>query len=319
MDERIRIEYSNNISFSSPIGLPHMENALKYMTAHDQASINAGLAANFTPENYERTRQYMAGEITDETWLWPDGKDWYGNGIWSIAGNANNDWMYLFYDQNVMRQKHDVNISGGGQKNSYFISAGLWDQPGELVYGDEYYKRYNVTANIVSKATDWLTFNLNTKYISDNTQYFNTTTGWDRTTQYHNFFRTNVFRPRYLPNGEFSNISNIPLLNGGKEKHYGSENVVTLGATIEPVKDWVTKIFYNYKNNGKRIDNNQETVYGTDPLGNKYVHVYPISSYQSTFEKQDYTLVNVVTSYTKTFGDHYFYLMGGAEKELYKY
>jgi hypothetical protein len=159
----------------------------------------------------------MAGEITDETWLKPDGSDWMGNGIWSIAGNGNNDWMDIYYKDKVMRQKHDVNISGGGKKNSFFVSAGYWNQPGELTYGDQYYRRYNVTANIVSKATDWLSFNLSSKFISDNTQYFNSGYGGGeagRAVMYHNFYRTNVFRPRYLPNGEFSDISNIDILNG---------------------------------------------------------------------------------------------------------
>lgn len=319
MNDRIKVEYSNNISFSSPMGLPHISDALTYVTAYDQASINAGLSPNFTPENYERIKQYMAGEIKEETWLMPDGSDWIGNGIWSIAGNGNNDWMYIYYKDKVMRQKHDVNISGGGKKNSFFVSAGYWDQPGELNYADQYYKRYNVTANIVSKATDWLTFNLNTKYIKDNTQYFNTTEGFDRGTMYHNFYRTNVFRPMYLPNGEFSDISNIPMLQGGKENHYGSNYILSLATTIEPVKNWVTKFQYNYKNSTTRINNNKETMYGTFPNGDQYVHAYPISSYATTFDNEVYSLFNIVSSYNKTIKGHYFYLMGGYENELNEY
>ena len=43
-------------------------------------------------------QEYMAGDITEETWLMDDGSDWHGNGIWSIAGNGNNDWMYSNYE-----------------------------------------------------------------------------------------------------------------------------------------------------------------------------------------------------------------------------
>jgi TonB-linked SusC/RagA family outer membrane protein len=322
MNEKIKVEYSNNISFSSPIGLPHMSNALVYATAYDQASVNAGLSPNFTPENYERIRQYMAGEITEETWLKPDGSDWMGNGIWSIAGNGNNDWLYIYYKDKVMRQKHDVNISGGGKKNSFFVSAGYWDQPGELTYGDQYYKRYNVTANLVSKPTDWLSFNLGSKYIGDNTQYFNSGYGGGeagRAVMYHNFYRTNVFRPRILPNGEFSDISNIDILNGGKENYFGSNYLLSLGTTIEPVKNWVTTIRYNYRNHAIRGNNNQQTVWGTFPDGTRYAHAYPISSYESTFSNTAYTLFNIVSSYTKTIKGHYFLMMVGHENELNQY
>jgi TonB-linked SusC/RagA family outer membrane protein len=319
MNEKIKIEYSNNISFSSPIGLPHMANALIYATAFDQASVNAGLSPNFTPENYDRIRQYMAGEISEETWLKPDGSDWNGNGIWSIAGNGNNDWLYIYYKDMVMRQKHDINLSGGGEKNSFFVSAGYWDQPGELRYGDEYYKRYNITSSITSKPTNWLTFNFDAKYISDNSQEFNSGYGGGedgRAVMYHNFYRTNVFRPRYLPNGEFSDISNIDVLNGGKENYYGSNYVVSLGATIEPLKNWITKFRYNFKNNGIRRNNNQETTYGTFPDGTRYVHMYPLSSYETTFSSDTYALYNIVSSYTKTINGHNFSIMGGFENEL---
>jgi len=316
---KIKVEYSNNISFSSPIGLPHMANALIYATAFDQASVNAGLSPNFTPENYDRIRKYMAGKITDETWLKPNNSDWYGNGIWSIAGNGNNDWMYIYYKDGIMRQKHDINISGGDKKNSYFISAGSWDQPGELRYGDEHYKRYNITSSITSKPTDWLTFNFNAKYISDNSQYFNSGYGrgeQGRAVMYHNFYRTNSFRPRYLPNGEFSDISNIDVLNGGKENSYQSNYVVSLGAAIEPLKNWITKFQYNYKNNGIRSNNNQQTTYGNFPDGTTYVHMYPLSSYETTFSTDTYALFNIVSSYNKTINGHNFSIMGGYENEL---
>lgn len=315
-DGKIRIDYNNNISFASPIGMPHMANTLDYMAAHDQASVNAGLAPNFTEFNYQRVRDYMDGKIKEETWLLDDGSDWAGNDIWNIAGNGNNDWMYIYYKDNVMRQKHDVSISGGGRTNSFYISAGLLDQPGELRFGDEKYKRYNVNANLVSDVTDWLSINLNTKYIRDFKQYFNAG-GFDRRTQYHNFFRTNPFRPLYLPNGEFSYISYIPPMVDpeGKERQYFSQASISLGATLEPIPNWVTRITYNYRDNNSRFTNYHPTIYGTAPDGEKRIYESAISNYQTTFNNEGYTLYNISTSYHLNPGEHYFYLLGGFEFE----
>ncbi len=326
LNEGVKITYSNNISFSSPMGLSHAENTLKYMTAFDQASVNAGQSPNFTPENYERVRQYMAGEITDETWLKDDESDWHGNNIWDVAGNGNNDWKYIYYDNMVLRQKHDVNLVGGGDKFSYFISTGYWDQPGELRYGDEFYKRYNITTNFTSKATDWLTFNLNAKYINEHTQLFSTNSRSfgsnfdDRMLTYSIFNRQAPFRPLYLPNGEFSNVSLIPMLiEGGKEKRYNTNYLLSLGAAFEPVKDWVTKITYNYKNDGNRTDFANKAVSGTLPDGSSYVMTFPLTSYETTFGSDIYQMFNIVSSYHKTFNEHYFSLLGGYENELNKY
>jgi TonB-linked SusC/RagA family outer membrane protein len=314
--DELKVEYSNNISFSSPLGMPHNVDALSYVTAHDQSLVNAGLSRNFSEENYRRIEQYMAGEIKEETWLMEDGSDWAGNGIWTQAANGNNDWLYIYYDEMVMRQKHDLNVSGGGENNSYFLSAGFWDQPGELAFGNEYYKRYNITANLEVDATNWLSVNLNSKYIDEERQHFNTRQGWNRTTMYHNFFRTSPYRPLKLPNGEYSNISYIPMLNGGKENIYEKSLILSLGAELEPVENWVTRIHYNFKDNDLRSDDNEKTVYGTRPDGSQYVISYPISNYASTFHSDFYQMFNVVSSYSKDIKGHYFSVMGGYENEL---
>ena len=316
MNDKVTFEYSNNISFSSPIGLPHMANSLDFATAYDQARVNAGSSPNFTPENYERIEQYMAGEITEETWLLSDGSDWAGNGERSWAGNGNNDWLHIMYDDLVLRQKHDFSIRGGGKNNSYYISAGYWDQPDELKYGDQFYKRYNITANLSSQVTDWLRVDFNSKYIKENNQYFNSRQGWLKSTMYHNFARTKPYRPMVLPNGEFSNISYIPMLNGGKENHYTTSVISSLGAVIEPIKNWVTTIRYNYKYIGLRVDDNNETVYGSKPDESQYVISFPISSYETTFAGTDYQMTNIVTSYNKKMNDHYFLVLAGFEQEL---
>ncbi|MEX2594336.1 MAG: TonB-dependent receptor [Anditalea sp.] len=315
-EQKPSIQYSNSFSFSSPMGLPHMANSLKFVTAYDQASVNAGLSPNFSEYNIERIKQYMAGEITDETWVLPDNSDWAGNGIWSIAGNGNNDWLHIFYDDLVMRQKHDVSISGGGENNTYYISAGLWDQPGELRYGDQYFKRHNLTVNLSSKVTEWMEVQLNSKFINENTQYFNTTTGWDRGTMYHNFARTNVFRPLHLPNGEFSQISNIPLMNGGKEKHSQKSYIARLSMELEPVKDWKTTISYNYKGDFLEINNNRATVNGSYPDGSSVAVAYPLSSYLMSKYTDNYQLFNALSSYTKVVDRHNLFGMVGFESEL---
>lgn len=316
--DKVKVTYSNNFSFSNPIGRPHMENSLKYMTAFDQANVNARLGTNFTEENYDRVRKYMAGEITEETWLLPDSSDWHGNGIWDIAGNANNDWMYIYFRDLTMRQQHNVSLSGGGKRTSYYASASLWDQPDELAFGDQYYKRYNITANISSRATDWLTFNINNKYIAEETQYFNTKDGYNRNTFYHDFYRTGPFRPMVLPNGEYSDISNLPsLVDGGKINVYSSNYVLSVGATIEPIRDWQTTVSYNYSTNDGRYHDNQKTIYGTNPRGEPYIHAYNVSKYVTNFNKNETQLFNITSAYQKTFRKHLFYLMGGAESQQY--
>lgn len=316
-DDKVTVQYSNNFSLSSPIGLPHMVNSLDFVTAYDQASVNAGLSPNFTPMNIERIKQYLAGEINEETWLLEGGNDWAGNGIWDIAGNGNNDWLHIFFKDNVLRQKHDLSVRGGGNRSSYFISAGIWDQPDELRYGDQFYKRYNLTANLSSEVTDWLTFNLNTKFSNEDFQYFNTTDGFDRATQYHNFLRTNPFRPLYLPNGEFSQISNIQMMTeGGKEVHNNKNYTMRLSGVFEPVRNWQTTVSYSFRGGNMEVDNTQSTVNATLPDGSKVPVAYPLSRYGASKLSENYQLFNLVSTYQVNTGLHHIMGLVGYEQEL---
>lgn len=320
MQDKVTFEYSNNLSLSSPIGLPHQANSLDFAIAHNQANANAGLAPNWTEEEIERIKQYQAGEITDETWLLPNGKDWAGNSNPDLSGNANHDWMYIYFDDLVLRQKHDFSIRGGGRNNTYYVSAGYWDQPDELRYGDQFYKRYNLTANLSSQVTKWLRVNFNSKYIKERTQYFNTSQNWTRETMYHLLWRTHPYKPMYLPNGEYSFSSFIANMeDGGKENHYDRSLIVTLGAEIEPIKNWVTTLNYNYKDIQYRMDSFNKTVYGTKPDGSKYALAYPTNRFISNFASTDYQLINVVTSYNKEIDNHYFSVLAGFEQELNRF
>jgi len=317
-----KINYSSNYSFSSPIGLPHLANTLEYMTAYDQAQINAGGAATYTSADFDRVRQYMAGTITDETSLRDDANDWHGNNIWSWKSNANNDWLHIYYDDMVMRQKHDLSFSGGNEKTTFFLSGSIFDQPDELRYGNQFYKRATISATINSEINKWLSIDFNTKYVSERRQFFNPSNGWGRNVQYHNFYRTNSYRPLFLPNGEYSPISYLPaMIDGGKEKHYDNQLIVSTGINIKLMKDWGVKVKYSYKNNSDRIEDNRLTVVSHNPDGSAYESINGGSSNYSaaSFGRTDFQLLNITSSYLKEIGNHNFSLLGGFEFDLTQY
>ncbi|MFD2600070.1 SusC/RagA family TonB-linked outer membrane protein [Sphingobacterium corticis] len=56
------------------------------------------------------------------------------------------------------RTQADLNISGGGEKHSYFISGGYLDDQGIAISSS--FRRYNVRANIEAKAREWLNVGL---------------------------------------------------------------------------------------------------------------------------------------------------------------
>ena len=78
------------------------------------------------------------------------------SGVWATkaTGFANYDWYDEWYGSSL-NQQHNVSISGGEEKTSYYISGGMIDQNGILNYGIDNYKRYNLSAKINTALTDW--------------------------------------------------------------------------------------------------------------------------------------------------------------------
>jgi len=65
-NERVRVQYSNNLSEASPVKLSSMVDALTWATAYNQANANAGLNPVYADEQMERIKGYMAGTFPYE-------------------------------------------------------------------------------------------------------------------------------------------------------------------------------------------------------------------------------------------------------------
>ena len=72
----------------------------------------------------------------------------------------NTRWDKVYYKDDAPFQEHNLNISGGGGKTTYFVSGGYLKQEG-LAYRSGY-KRYTMRANITSTVNNWMRFGINT-------------------------------------------------------------------------------------------------------------------------------------------------------------
>ena len=68
-------------------------------------------------------------------------------------------WWKTYYKQNRPIMNNTISVSGGGEKTSYYISAGLYDQEG-LAYQSDF-RRYTLRSNIDSKVNDWFQLGVN--------------------------------------------------------------------------------------------------------------------------------------------------------------
>ncbi len=91
-----------------------------------------------------------------------------------IAANAepdpNGGWMnYLenypgFYQKNGIQQMHNLSISGGGDNNTYLLSAGYESNGGTFNYGENTSDRYNLRLNYDFNLSDRIKFETRTSF-----------------------------------------------------------------------------------------------------------------------------------------------------------
>jgi len=311
-NQDIRIQYNNNLSFASPIGVPHFVDALTWVTAYNQAQANGGLAPIYPDEQVERIKGYIAG--TYKTEYDPDNPPttiWRGR--WD--GNANYDWPGLYYKDFSFSQKHNVNLEGGGEKTQYYVAAGFLDQGGLFNWGDDSYQRYNVMANITSQVTNWLRFEYSSKYARTETDHPLGIVGQPRSYIYREFLSFSPMMPKYTIDGDITNPLIRALQSNGREHIQKNDLGIILRTEVEPIKGWKTNVSYNYSFGGNVNTQNPKPVpvqIANGTIGN--IGSAMSGSYES-LAMSYYSLANALTSYEKTIGNHYLKALIGYEQE----
>jgi len=74
------------------------------------------------------------------------------------------DWQGLIFNNNARIQDHEVGISGGSDKSTYYASFGFFDQQGIVATPISSYKRFTARFNSAHKIKNWLQFGNNFSY-----------------------------------------------------------------------------------------------------------------------------------------------------------
>ena len=131
------VSYSGNITWQVPTDFPDLVEAADIMTLINEKVIhNVDESAN---------RTYSLEEIAD-----------YRNGV-----KRGTNWKDEIFKSSAPQTQHNINISGGGDKMTYFASAGYQSQESYLRSNAINYEKFNLRSNISANVTKNLKFDLN--------------------------------------------------------------------------------------------------------------------------------------------------------------
>lgn len=305
------INYNNSFRFASPMNMPKSMDSYSFAVMLNQAQINSGTSQYFKDEVMQKMLDYQAGKIAGGIDPSPTNPNAWSD-VWS-TGYANTDLYDAYYKSSVFSQEHNLSISGGSDKMTYYVSANYLDQGGLLKFGDDGIERYNITGKMTSQLTDWLSFNFSTRFTHNDVWVPTAGMG------YNYFGRQNWPNlPIYDSNGNLYQDKALQMKNGGNSDTQSDRHYYQAALVIEPIKNWITKAEMNYSLLSQGEKNVSLPAYGYLPDGSQNTGTTSSSVYQSE-KKEKYLNINVYSEYFHNFADaHNFKIMGGFQSEEMK-
>ena len=312
---KAQFNYNNNFRSSRPVFLPKQMDSYTFALFFNDASTNAGSSPFFTAEHLQRIKDYQSGKITASIIKDPNNPNRWADGYG--YGNANVDWFRAMYKEQAFSQEHNVSVTGGNERSTYYISGNYMPQSGFMKFNTDKYDRYGVTAKINTKVTDQVSINYSARYIHE---------GYQRPAQLGNGFYNDIGRqgwptlPLYDPNGFlFSSPSPaLGMAEGGVDRNQRDWNYQQLQLVIEPIKGWRTFGEFNYRSRTDFRHWDVQRTFNRDVNGVPYVY-NANSEVMESAAKQNYYNTNIYSELSRSIGSrHNFKVMAGFQSELTK-
>ena len=162
-DKGLVLNYKGSVRISQPIAVPNPVDSWTYATMTNDAFINAGGSAQFGAAQLTQMLQYQSGELQYGIAQVAGQNDWmYGQRSW---GNTN--WYDVYLKKHTTSQEHNVTLTGGSDKVTYYFAANYLDQSGLFNYADERYQRLVINGKVNANLTSFLKMTWNSRLRSE--------------------------------------------------------------------------------------------------------------------------------------------------------
>ena len=315
---RAQINYNMNMRYSTPIKMPDMANSYEFVNLFDDAEYNGSGKHLYTDEYRQFVYDFMTGKSDD--YIWGNGS----GGKWNYDYSANNvNWLKEYYRNTAPSQEHNVSVSGGSDKMTYYLSANYMTQEGFMRYGTEDYDRFTITAKISALLTKALKVDYSNRWVR---------TDYERPTYMNDDFYNHILRRArpvravYDPNGYLmSDINYIGVMrDGGRHNEQKDAMAQQLKITVTPLKNWNIIGEMNIKTDNNWNHWEQFVVYShyKDNPENTYTALTSANKDQVSEYSLKTTYLNptVYSNYNFSLKEkHNFTVLGGFQAEIMKY
>lgn len=314
---KAQINYNNSFRLSSPINMPSSLDSYTYALFFNDAGYNSGWGAyNWVSKTrLQRIKDYMDGKISYAT-IPLNGSNTWADGY--QEGNDNIDYYKFFFKKNVFAHEHNFSVNGGTDRIQYYLSTNYLDQDGTLRMGNDYSKRYTLSAKITAQLSKAVSVSSNTRFVRND---------FIQPTHMNDAFFTDIGRqcwpvkPLYDPNGNLFDDHVQQMKDGGRKTERNTWLYQQLNLAIEPIKGWrlIGDLSYRYNTQYAHEDLLTISQIGVDGVTKVRSWNENSSVSESTYAS-DYFNVNLYTDFEKTFAkSHHLKALTGFQIETNNY
>ncbi|HLG39066.1 MAG TPA: TonB-dependent receptor [Chitinophagaceae bacterium] len=235
----------------------------------------------------------------------------------SILGEGT-DWQDELFN-NAGMNKHQLNVSGGGNNTTYYMSGEYLNQEG--IAAGSGFKRYGFRLNLDNKPREWATIGVNLSYNQTNENLTATNYGDAQSPLIANALRLTPQIPVTNLDGswggsdpvnganQFAPINPIALSSLISNKNIKKQFLGGLNIAVTPLKGLTIRSSFN-ANIGNGISTYYTPTYNIDQW-----HYNTLSSLQSGTYSSWYWNWNELIEYTRQIGKHNFTVMASHEAQ----
>lgn len=303
-NEKISINLSSNLMIETPMPMPTMPDSWTWARVLNEAGRNGG----GSPLGNQTIDRMVAFQNEDWDFLresmtyWPEGATNFGaypeGNIWNNANlnYANTDWWDIYFGS-AINQKHNLSLSGGSDRSSYYLSLGSLDQNSVIQFGTDYYKRLNIMGKFDFDITDWWTVSYEPRYSNSVRERPNMTQKevGDYDHMFRHLLRAYPWTPMYNgfgppeEGGDYIMESHIPSLLAGTDKSDVRDYWNTFKTEIQIIEGLRLNADFTFNDYSRVNTRVHKTAYiqnvdkTYEPFGNTTPNQYEQTHYRNNF------------------------------------
>ena len=161
---KVIVNYTSNLRADSPIIRPKMVDSYSWATYFNDADVGG---TQFQDWKLQQIKDFQEGKITKSMFENSSGK-WEAWDAHDLLPIANTNWIEEHYKKAYYSYEHNLSVSGGSDKNQYYISANYLNRDGLFRYASEDFDRYTLTGKINAKINDKLSIGYSSRLVRQN-------------------------------------------------------------------------------------------------------------------------------------------------------